>query len=74
MSLIQNERTKLTATYLNGIAVAIFGVGVLAPAVTNFSNWDGSSHVVSFAIAGIALISSIAIHFVARKILKGLIP
>jgi len=31
MSLIQNEQTKLTATYLNGLAIALFGVGGIAP-------------------------------------------
>jgi hypothetical protein len=31
MSLIENERTKLTAAYLNGLAIAIFAIGGLAP-------------------------------------------
>jgi len=73
MSLIHNERTKLTATYLNGIAIAIFGVGVLAPTVANFSNWDGSIHVISFGIGGISVIISVAMHFAARAVLKGLL-
>ena len=33
MSLIHNERTQLTATYLNGIAIAIFAVGGFAQAI-----------------------------------------
>lgn len=33
MSLIHNERAKLTATYINGIAIAIFAVGSFAPAL-----------------------------------------
>ena len=29
---IHNERTKLTATWLNGLSLAFFGVGALGPA------------------------------------------
>jgi len=29
--LVRNEQNKLTATYLNGIAVALFAVGGFAP-------------------------------------------
>ena len=31
MDLIRNERIRLFATYLNGIAIAVFAVGGLAP-------------------------------------------
>ena len=31
MSLIHNEQTKLRATYLNGLAIALFAVGGLTP-------------------------------------------
>ena len=31
MSLIHNERTKLTATYLNTAATGFLGAGVVAP-------------------------------------------
>jgi len=34
MSPIGNERTKMTATYLNGSAVAVRAVGGLAPVVS----------------------------------------
>ena len=34
MSLVHNERTKLRATYLNGLAIALFAVGALAPLFT----------------------------------------
>ncbi|WP_428031451.1 amino acid transporter [Ancylobacter sp.] len=34
MSLVHNERTKLSATYLNGIAIAVMAVGGLAPVVS----------------------------------------
>lgn len=31
MSLIDNERAKLSATFLNNIAVAVIGSGLIAP-------------------------------------------
>ena len=35
--LIANERVKLSATYLNGLAIAVFAVGGLAPLVGTVS-------------------------------------
>ena len=35
MSLIHNELAKLSATYVNGLAIAVFAVGGLAPIFTN---------------------------------------
>lgn len=31
MTLIHNEQAKLTATYINGLAIATFALGALAP-------------------------------------------
>ncbi len=31
MSLVHNERAKLSATFLNNIAVAVIGSGLIAP-------------------------------------------
>ena len=33
MKTVHNERLKLTAAFLNGIAIAIFVIGTFAPAV-----------------------------------------
>jgi hypothetical protein len=35
LSLVGNEQAKLTATYVNGLAIAIFAVGGLAPLFSN---------------------------------------
>jgi hypothetical protein len=35
-AFVRNERTKLTATYLNGLAIAILAVGALAPVIMRF--------------------------------------
>lgn len=34
MSLVDNERTKLTATALNGVAIAAFAIGGIGPVVS----------------------------------------
>lgn len=74
MTLINNERAKLTATYLNGLAVALAAVGGLAPI---FSSLTAST---SAAAPGWVLLSSSvacllgsgALHGLARLVLRGL--
>ncbi len=73
MPLIHNERTKLTATYLNGIAIALFAVGAIAPIVSVLNNGaQGGWPIALLAIICIAV--SAALHLMARKILGRLQP
>ncbi|MDO5613625.1 MAG: hypothetical protein Q4G14_10355 [Paracoccus sp. (in: a-proteobacteria)] len=71
MTLIRNERTKLTATFINGLAIAIFAVGGLAPL---FSAAYGTSNAGwRLAVGSLACFAgSAALHLLARRILKGL--
>jgi hypothetical protein len=69
--LVRNERAKLTATYLNGIAIAIFAVGGLAPVISAASSASVISLPATMSTA-ICLFASVAPHFVARRVLKGL--
>lgn len=74
MSLIHNERWKLTATYLNGMAIAILAVGGLAPLVSYAS---ASSSIGPVALAGLGvgcLVASAGLHLMARKVLERLKP
>lgn len=41
--LVNNERPKLLATFMNGIAIAMFAVGRIAPMMTNFYGPTGVS-------------------------------
>lgn len=70
---IHNERTKLSATYANGLAVSIFAVGGLGPwLAVLYGNADPS-----LAVSGVSVIcfsASYALHFYARRILKRLRP
>ena len=67
----RNEQLKLTATYLNGIAIAFITVGVLAPMVGLLTG------ALTSALAGAVLavgciVISLGIHFVARQTLRRL--
>lgn len=73
MSLIENEQTKLTAAYLNGIAIAVLAVGGLAPIVASFAP-DKDPETATFIIYLICVLISAALHWAARIILKGLKP
>ncbi len=73
MSLIRNEQIKLTATFLNGIGVAVFAVGGLAPVFSGFSQQGAPSLAVAIA-AIICFVTALALHWIARLILGRLEP
>ena len=73
MSLIHNERTKLRARYLNGLAIAIFAVGGLAPAFN--AAYAAPSGVPYWAVALsslVCLIISTVLHVRASWVLRDL--
>ena len=70
--LIHNERTKLTATYLNSLAVATTAVGGVAPFVAIFTN--GLSTLKALALGIGWLLASVSLHWIARRILGALKP
>ena len=74
--LINNERAKLTATYLNGLAVAVFAVGGLAPV---FSTLYGSTSLgvplyVLTCSSTLCWVASGVLHLTARRLLRELEP
>ena len=74
MSLVANERRKLTANYINGIAIAACVVGGLAPLISVLST-PGAHVEKRLLLAGvICILASNAIHFMGRSILGGLKP
>lgn len=68
---IHNERIKLGATYLNGIAIALFAVGGLAPLLSGFYGNVEPGPLLP-VVSGICILASVALHFYARRSLKGL--
>jgi len=72
MSMILNERTKLTATYLNGCAIACIAIGGLAPVVSVIVNRAQVSPPRLLAMAFGCLCISFALHLAGRRILRRL--
>ena len=78
MSLVSNERIKLSAAYLNTAAGGLFTAGVVAPLVAVVFGITGSTNSVNALtlVVGITifLTASGALHVAARRVLKGLEP
>ncbi|MDO9417330.1 amino acid transporter [Pararhizobium sp.] len=70
---IHNERTKLSATWLNGISVAMYAVGGFAPLSSSIYSNHGPG-IVTAAGTLVCFLAATALHFLARKTLKGLKP
>ncbi|WP_244481265.1 MULTISPECIES: amino acid transporter [unclassified Rhizobium] len=73
MSLIHNERTKLTATYFNGAAISIFAIGGFAPVAAGFGSGLQTITISSSLTSVVCVSTSIILHLLARRVLKGLI-
>ena len=74
MNLIRNERLKLFATYLNGLAIALFALGGLAPIFSILYGTASNPSGFTALIAISCLAGSAALHYVASVVLKGLQP
>ena len=76
MSLIHNERTKLTATALNTVATSCMTVGVLAPMAAVWYNFGAFPIRISWLASGVVIWLAIAVvmHYTARRLLGRLIP
>jgi hypothetical protein len=73
MSLVHNERVKLSATYLNNIGVGCFIAGFVAPSISLANNGFQSSLVSVLGGAAWFLVG-LTLHFLARRLLGGLKP
>ena len=67
MNLIHNERTKLTATWLNGLATAAVAVGSIAPSIAAVSGTI--SPILAAGLALFWLFVGVGLHFTARAVL-----
>ncbi|GJD96178.1 hypothetical protein [Methylobacterium iners] len=69
---LRTEQVKLTATYVNNLATAIFAIGGLTPIFTALSA-SGPSLVPRSVIGAISLVrclASAALHWSARRYLR----
>ncbi|WP_306118332.1 MULTISPECIES: amino acid transporter [unclassified Roseitalea] len=68
---IHNERIKLLAGYLNGLAIAVIAVGGLAPIISSLYGSAQASGFLIFVSVFSLLVSS-TLHYVGSMILKRL--
>lgn len=71
--LVNNERLKLLATFVNGMGIATFAVGALAPLFSDLDGPTGIARVTAIS-SGICFIGACVLHYLASTILKGLRP
>ncbi len=69
--MIRDEQTKLTANFLNGLGIATFAIGGLAPVFSTLYDDRAMSGFLIF-VSVICFAAAFALHLVARAILKGL--
>ena len=74
MSLVRNEQVKLSATYLNGLAIAVAAVGGIAPLLSYALGSVAAPRLWIVASVAICLFVSTVLHYYARRILRNLIP
>ncbi|MGV3489854.1 MAG: hypothetical protein ACO1OG_00895 [Devosia sp.] len=66
-----NEKAKLTASFLNGVALTVLTVGGLSPFVLQLQGRQVELNHALFALGCLAL--SGVIHLVARNVLDGML-
>ncbi|WEK49236.1 MAG: hypothetical protein P0Y66_16000 [Candidatus Kaistia colombiensis] len=74
MKTVHNERTRLLATALNNLGVAIWATAILAPTASLlYSTGDANIGVWWVWIAGLWSLLGVALHLLARAILGRLL-
>ena len=74
VSLVENEQVKLTATYLNGLAITVFAVGAFAPTIAILSGTVSGQPLPATMLALICIAASASLHVIARRSLRKLKP
>ncbi|WP_420960037.1 amino acid transporter [Brucella sp. IR073] len=70
---VRNAQTKLTATWLNGISIALFAIGALTPFFSSIYSSGTLGLLVSMGIA-VCFSAATGLHLLARQTLRGLKP
>ena len=70
---IRNERVKLTATYLNSVAIATIAIGGIAPWVA-FASGASTANAIGIGIlSAVSSSASVLVHVIARVTLKRIV-
>jgi hypothetical protein len=71
--LIANERTKLTAAFLNGVATAMVGAGVIVPLVAFTYGIPGAAPGSTLAFVGSCwFLAGVGLRLLPRRLPRGL--
>ena len=68
--LVRNEQRKITSSYVNGIALALVGIGVFAQVVAFAQAL--SVTIASALVMVCCSVDSLILHWAARNVLEGL--
>lgn len=71
--LVNNERLKLLATFVNGMGIATFAVGGLAPLISSIY---GPLGLTSFVVltSAICFLAAFILHYAGSLFLRRLLP
>lgn len=67
----RNEQRKITATFINGGAIATFAIGVFTPVIQFFAG-TVNSNLSQFVLVVVCIVLAMALHWVARYVLRGM--
>jgi hypothetical protein len=73
MTAVHNEKTKLTANFLNGVGIAVFAVGGFSPLIASVYGSTAPTFLLVPASV-ICILFALAIHLLARQVLKRMLP
>lgn len=73
LKAVTNERAKLTATFLNGVAIAMIAVGGFSPIVSISIQGTPFTPSAAFAIS-LIFVLAVILHGLARRSLRSLTP
>ena len=67
----RNERRKLTATFINGLGIAILAIGFFTPAFQFFGGL-ANPNLSQLVIVVVCILLAFALHLLARYQLRGI--
>jgi hypothetical protein len=74
VTLVRTEQIKLTATYLNGIAITVFGIGGLTIPFNLYSSAAlTASPWIAATISVVCFAASAVLHLAGKRVLRELV-
>ncbi|MDP9839057.1 VIT1/CCC1 family predicted Fe2+/Mn2+ transporter [Neorhizobium huautlense] len=71
--LVNNERLKLLATFVNGMGLATFAIGGLGPLISSIYGPHGLTRPVAI-LSAVCFLAAFVLHYAASLFLRRLVP